>query len=109
MLSARFHNIILAVMLKKKVIAQSYNGKFESLMANLGLSEYCQPLEVLDMDKLLDSVITVEKESERPGRIVEKKTAEYRRVLDEQYQKVLTGPTREAGNTARLSRGEAVF
>jgi polysaccharide pyruvyl transferase WcaK-like protein len=81
----RFHNILLALMLNKPVIALSYNEKNDSLMAGVGLAEYCQPLDHLDVDRLIQQFVKIEKNANNIRPYVKQKTEEYRRALDEQY------------------------
>jgi polysaccharide pyruvyl transferase WcaK-like protein len=83
--SPRFHNIILALMLNKPVIALSHHEKFDSLMAGMGLTKYCHSIHDLDMDKLIEKFIKLEKNAEMLKPYIKKKTEEYRRALDEQY------------------------
>jgi polysaccharide pyruvyl transferase WcaK-like protein len=85
-ISPRFHNIILALMLQKKVIALSYNEKFEALMAEFGLAEYCQRLDDLDVDRLIGQLAGIEREHGQLAHSIRKKTEDYRRALDEQYE-----------------------
>jgi polysaccharide pyruvyl transferase WcaK-like protein len=81
----RFHNILLALMLNKPVIALSYNEKNDSLMAEVGLAEYCQPLDHLDVDRLIEQFVKLENNANNLRPYIKQKTEEYRRVLDEQY------------------------
>jgi polysaccharide pyruvyl transferase WcaK-like protein len=81
----RFHNILLALMLNKPVIALSYNEKNDSLMAEVGLAEYCQPLDHLDVDRLIEQFVKLEKNADNITLYLKQKTEEYRRALDEQY------------------------
>jgi len=83
--SPRFHNIILALMLNKPVIALSHHEKFDSLMAGLGLAEYCLHIDNLNVDRLIEQFKKVAKNSEDLKPYIKRKTEEYRRVLDEQY------------------------
>lgn len=48
--SARFHNLILGVMMDKPVVSLGYNEKFDHLMEALELQEYHQDLSVLDVE-----------------------------------------------------------
>lgn len=86
--SPRFHNIILGLMLQKPVISLSYNEKFESLMAEFGMSEYCQNLDSLDVDSLIKQLKTIEYNNETLKHNIFDKTKEYRRVLEEQYKNI---------------------
>lgn len=83
--SPRFHNIILALMLNKPVISISYNEKFDSLMAGIGLAEYCQHIDHLDVDRLIEQLRELEKTAKKLTPQIQHKTEEYRRALDEQY------------------------
>jgi len=87
--SPRFHNIILALMLNKKAISLSYNYKFESLMAELGLGEYCFSIDGLDVDSLINQFIELEKKAETLVPSLGQKTEEYRIALDRQYYTIL--------------------
>lgn len=83
--SPRFHNIVLALMLNKPVISLSYNEKFDALMNEFGLAEYCQGIDHFDVDKLIEQFIKLEKNAENLKPRIKQKTEEYRRALDEQY------------------------
>jgi polysaccharide pyruvyl transferase WcaK-like protein len=48
--ATRFHNVLLALLLNKPVIAISFHHKCASLMSQMGLSEYCQDINRLDFD-----------------------------------------------------------
>ena len=85
-ISPRFHNIVLALMLNKPVIALSHHDKFDSLMNGLGLEEYCLHIDTLKVDELIEQFIKVGKNSEELKRHIKRKTEEYRRILDEQYR-----------------------
>ncbi len=83
--SPRFHNIILALMLRKPVISVSYNEKFDSLMDGVGLIDFCQPIDNLDVEKLIAQLTQLEKNEIKIKASIKKKMEEYRRELDKQY------------------------
>jgi polysaccharide pyruvyl transferase WcaK-like protein len=83
--SPRLHNIILALMLNKPVISLSYHDKIASLVADLGLTEYSQHLDHLDVDRLIEQFMQLEKNAEKLLPSIRKKAIEYRKALDEQY------------------------
>ena len=87
-ISPRFHNIILALMLKKKTISLSYNEKFEALMAEFELREYCQRLDQLEVERLIEQVASIQKYGGNLGLYIRRKADEYRRALDQQYQMI---------------------
>jgi polysaccharide pyruvyl transferase WcaK-like protein len=83
--SPRFHNVVLALLLNRPVIALSYHEKLVSLMDAVGLSKYCQHIDHLDVDKLIDQLIEIEKNAEDLRPYIKQKTEEYRQDLDRQY------------------------
>lgn len=89
--SPRFHNILLALMLNKPAIALAYQEKFESLMGDLGLSEYCQHIDRLDVERLKGQFIEFKAKSVTILSSVQRKTQEYRMSLEEQYANIFNG------------------
>jgi polysaccharide pyruvyl transferase WcaK-like protein len=85
LVTSRFHNLVLALMLNKPVVCLSDHGKLDSLMTEIGLEEYCLPLANLDFDNLIDRLVKLEKNAETLRLYIKQKTEEYRRTLDEQY------------------------
>jgi polysaccharide pyruvyl transferase WcaK-like protein len=83
--ATRFHNVLLALMLGKPVISISFHHKCASLMSEMGLSEYCQDIHHLDVDRLIEQFCDLEKNAERLRFLIKQKTEEFRRALDEQY------------------------
>jgi polysaccharide pyruvyl transferase WcaK-like protein len=67
------------------VIVLSHDDKFDSLMAELGLAEYCLAIDGLDVDRLIERFTEVEKNGEALKTYIKDKSEEYRRVLDQQY------------------------
>jgi hypothetical protein len=51
----------------------------------VGLAEYCQPLDHLDVDRLIEQFVKLEKNANNIAPYIKQKTEEYRRALDEQY------------------------
>ena len=89
--SPRFHNLILALMLNKPVISISYDPKHEALLEGFDLGRYCQPINGLNVDVLIKHVIEVEASREERKPLLRQRTEEYRKLLDEQYRLVLGG------------------
>jgi polysaccharide pyruvyl transferase WcaK-like protein len=84
--SPRFHNIILAMMLSKPVISLSYHEKFPSLMSEMGLAEYCQNIEELRVEKLIETFHRLVTDADAVKEHIKRKTEENRLVLEKQYQ-----------------------
>ncbi len=91
LVTSRFHNLVLALMLNKPVLCLSDHGKLDSLMTEIGLTEYCLPLANLGFDDLIDRVVKLEKNVERLKPYIKHKTEEYRRTLDKQYSLIFKG------------------
>jgi len=86
--SARFHNIVLSLILGKPVISLSYTDKFDSLMEDFGMMEYCHRLETFDVDRLITQFLKLEKNAESLTRTIESKTEQCRKALDQQYASI---------------------
>jgi polysaccharide pyruvyl transferase WcaK-like protein len=50
----RYHNVVSALRLSKPSISIGYSAKFDALMADMGLAEFCQPARSVDFDKLTE-------------------------------------------------------
>ena len=83
--ATRFHNVLLALMLGKPVIALGYHEKLRSLMAGVGAAEYCVDADDLDVAGLIERFDNISRDAEVFASSMTQKTAEYRRSLDEQY------------------------
>ena len=83
--SPRYHNIILALMLNKPAFSLSYHEKFASLMSGVGLADYCQDIDHLDIDTLIRRVMELEKDAGKIKPCLEHTMEEYRKELQEQY------------------------
>jgi polysaccharide pyruvyl transferase WcaK-like protein len=87
--ATRFHNVLLALLLGKPVIAITFHHKCVSLMSQMGLSEYCQDINCLDAERLIEQFCDVEHNWEKLKPVVKNKVEECRRALDEQYKCIL--------------------
>jgi polysaccharide pyruvyl transferase WcaK-like protein len=83
--ASRFHNVVLALMLKKPVVAISFHEKVESLMTAMGLKEFCQDIAHVDVERLIGQFTTAEESADSLKRQIERKTEDFRKALDEQY------------------------
>jgi polysaccharide pyruvyl transferase WcaK-like protein len=86
--SARFHNVLLALMLDKPVVSLSYHKKFASLVAGVGLPEYCHDIDHLDVDRLTGHIVELEKRAGKLMPHVRQKVEEYSNALEEQYARI---------------------
>jgi polysaccharide pyruvyl transferase WcaK-like protein len=96
--SSRFHNLLLALMLRKPVVAISYHEKFQPLMDSVGLGGFCQDIEHIDVVDLIGKVVRLEENSAAIRLQITREAETCRVELDEQYArivKILTRPSRE--------------
>jgi polysaccharide pyruvyl transferase WcaK-like protein len=84
--SARFHNILLALMFDKPAISLSYHKKFESLMESIGLGSYSHDIDFLDVHKLQEDLMRLEKDASELRPFIRQRVEEYRNALEEQYR-----------------------
>jgi len=83
--ATRFHNILLALVLNKPVISISFHHKCASLMAEMGLSDYCQDINHMNAGRLIEQFQDVERNAEKLKTVIRQKVEESRKALDEQY------------------------
>jgi polysaccharide pyruvyl transferase WcaK-like protein len=58
--ATRYHNVMCALKLGKPTISISYSPKHDVLMAEMGLSEFCQPPNSLDVNRLIEQFTELE-------------------------------------------------
>jgi polysaccharide pyruvyl transferase WcaK-like protein len=88
--SSRFHNLVLALMLKKPVFALSYHAeKFQPLMEDIGLGEFYYDIDHIDVDELIGKVISLQENAPAICVQTARQTESYRAALDEQYEQML--------------------
>jgi polysaccharide pyruvyl transferase WcaK-like protein len=98
--SARFHNVLLALMLHKPVVSLSYHEKFASLVAGVGLADYCHDIDHLDVDRLTAQIVELENRAEQLRPHIKQKVEEYRQALEEQYARILAHDRAHNGHGA---------
>ena len=86
--ATRFHNLVLALMLNKPVVALSYHEKIDSLMAGAGMAEYCQSIHGLEVDSLVRQFVKLEQNSQILKSSLEQTVEKYREMLDRQYLRI---------------------
>lgn len=100
-ISARYHNLVLALILSKPVIALSDHGKLNSVVTEFGLGQYLLALRNLTSDALIDKFQQLETDAERLRPRLKAKLETYRRALDGLYATFLGEPN----VTVREARG----
>jgi polysaccharide pyruvyl transferase WcaK-like protein len=84
-IATRFHNVLLALMLNKPVVALSYHEKIASLMEGVGMAKYCQRIDRLDVGRLMEQFNELEQNAGAIKPLLEQRIGEYGRALEQQY------------------------
>jgi len=84
--ATRFHNVLLSLLCNKPVISISFHHKCESLMSEMGLSEYCLDINDLRAHSLIEKFCDLETNSDIIKPSIRAKAREFREALDEQYR-----------------------
>lgn len=82
--ATRFHNIVCALKLNRPAISIGYAKKNDVLMAEMGVGEFCQHIEKLDVDLLIEQFSKVVSDRGRYERRIEAMNAEYGQRLARQ-------------------------
>jgi len=93
-ISPRFHNLVLALLLNKPVIALSDLPKVTALLADLGLGRFCLGLEDLKIDELRACFARLQSEAGTLRAYIRQATERYRHAVDEQYANIYAGSVR---------------
>jgi len=86
-IATRFHNLLLAMMLGKPVLAISYHEKVDALMANAGLAEFCQDIESIDVEKMIRQFGQLEERTNCIKLQLQRNAEACRVALHDQYMK----------------------
>ena len=89
--ATRFHNVLMALLLNKPVIAISFHHKCASLMEDMGLAEYCHDINHMDAGKLIEQFQGLKRNAEKLKPVIRQKVDEARKALDEQYNLIFNG------------------
>lgn len=88
--ATRFHNVLLSLMLNKPVISISYDSKNDSLMDSVGLSDYCQRIDELDLAWLTKQFAKLAENKDRLKLQIEERVKEHRKISLQQYADVFS-------------------
>lgn len=87
--ATRFHNVLLSMLLNKPVIAISFHHKCSSLMSQMGMSEYCQDINALNADNLIERFRQLRRNADCIMPMLRNKVESCQSALDEQYGIIL--------------------
>lgn len=86
--SPRFHNVALGLLLEKPVIALAYHGKFAALFDAPDLATYNVPIDDCDAGSIIAKLIELEGCGDELRPRISRLTARYRSALDDQYRRI---------------------
>ncbi len=86
--SPRFHNLLLALMMNIPALSISYDPKNDSLLEGFGLGAYSQQLYELDLEKLIRQFTDLEGRAEELVPSIRIKSNACRALLEEQYEMI---------------------
>jgi polysaccharide pyruvyl transferase WcaK-like protein len=89
--ATRFHNILLALLCGKPVISISFHQKCDSLMAAMGMSDYCLNSGDLEPGRLIETFRRLEVNANALKPMIRERNKRFRDTLDQQYQLILNG------------------
>lgn len=87
--ATRFHNVLLAMLVDKPVIAITFHHKCSSLMQQMGLSEYCHPIHEMDVDRLIEQFQALERDQDAIRHTIGDGVDQARAALDHQFERLL--------------------
>jgi polysaccharide pyruvyl transferase WcaK-like protein len=103
-ISARYHNLIMALIQNKPVIALSDHAKLESLVTEFGLARYHLSLRNLSPNDLISKFEQLETDNERLRDYIKVKLGKYRQELNAQWTSLLAKPDKKAWAAAEAPR-----
>ena len=83
--ATRYHNVVCALKLGKPTISVGYSHKNVSVMEDMGLPEFCQHANDIDLDRLVEQFTQLEKNADQIRETLGKRNAELAAKLDEQF------------------------
>jgi polysaccharide pyruvyl transferase WcaK-like protein len=83
--ASRYHNVLYALKLAKPTLSISYAAKFDVVMAEMGLAEFCQPTRSLDVGRLIEQFKGLESRSVMLRQTATERAAANARLLDRQF------------------------
>jgi polysaccharide pyruvyl transferase WcaK-like protein len=82
--ATRYHNVMCALKLCKPTISLGYSQKFISLMADMGLDEFHQFADSVDVDRLIDQFTKLEsRQAQLQQKMTERNAANVQRLEDQ--------------------------
>jgi polysaccharide pyruvyl transferase WcaK-like protein len=90
-MATRYHNVLLSLLCEKPVISISFHHKCASLMAEMGMSDYCLQIRELESDRLIQTFCRLEANGDALKLLIRERITGFRATLDQQYQLLFDG------------------
>ena len=105
--ATRYHNVVCALRLSRPTISLGYSAKHEALMADMGVPEFCQSVNPLDVDLLIERFNELESQSTRIRQVLKERNLASEQRADEQFTALsaLLFPAREPSPTVPAAPG----
>jgi polysaccharide pyruvyl transferase WcaK-like protein len=84
-IATRYHNLICALMLSKPTLSVGYGAKNTALMEDMGLAEYAQLVNSLDIDHLIKQFTDLESQAANVRQAIAERNAAYRKLVERQF------------------------
>ena len=81
----RYHNLVAALRLSKPTISISYSPKHDVLISEFGLSGFSQPVNALDVDRLIEQFTELGRRSQELRQAMKERNAANEQILDAQF------------------------
>jgi polysaccharide pyruvyl transferase WcaK-like protein len=87
-IATRYHNVMCSLRLGKPTISLGYARKNWVLMEEMGLGEFCQSANALDLDLLIKQFIELESRTPELRRVIAYRNLANARLLDRQFDQL---------------------
>lgn len=84
----RYHNLVAALRLSKPTISISYSAKHDVLISQMGLSGFSQPVNALDVDRLIDQFIELGNRSQELRNAMKERNAANEQLIKAQFSEL---------------------
>ena len=83
--ATRYHNVVCALQLGKPTISLGYASKNVVLMEDMGLPEFCQYADSIDVGKLIEQFTKLESNADQVRTMLAERNADQARLLADQF------------------------
>ena len=84
-MATRFHNLVCALKLAIPTVSIGYAVKHDALMADMGLSEFCQHVKSLDVDQLIEQFTELQSRSAELRQTIATRNAAKTELVNRQF------------------------